>query len=48
MKEFNFNKLYILESLSPKKFADGYNAPNNNLIKAIDAVKGQKGSLDFF
>jgi len=48
MTYFYFNKLYILQSLSPNDFALGYNQPNNNLIMTIESIKRQNRNLDWF
>ena len=48
MTYFYFNKLYVLQSLSPNDFALGYNQPNNNLIMTIESIKRQNRNLGWF
>lgn len=42
MAEFEFNKLFIIESLSPQEISNGYNVPNISLIKCIESLQGQE------
>lgn len=47
MDYFDFNKLFIIESLSPEEISKGYNIPNKNLINCLDSFQGQE-KLNFF
>lgn len=48
MKSFEFNNLYILQSLSPTDIVRGLDNPNKRLIETIDSVKKQNSKLSFF
>ncbi len=42
MDYFDFNKLFIIESLSSDEISKGFNNPNKNLIKCLDSFQGQE------
>lgn len=48
MKSFEFNKLFILQSLSPEDMVNGYAEPNTKLMETIDSVKKHNCKLSYF
>lgn len=47
MTAFEFNKLYIMQSLSEADLMRGLDTPNRNLIKVVDDAIKQNGNLNF-